>query len=143
MNNLHLEVDKLNHEIKNLNEDLDQVKSRKEENLKTDGSMKELEIKENQLSNDLTRLNTARDIAMDNLTEEKNKHTKLIEQLEQIKQQLALNQTVFDNQENEYKQSNQELVQLKEEYANKQELLSTLSTGFHRLGMSLLGISPN
>ena len=71
MNNLHLEVDKLNHEIKNLNEDLDQVKSRKEENLKTDGSMKELEIKENQLSNDLTRLNTARDIAMDNLTEEK------------------------------------------------------------------------
>lgn len=80
MNNLHLEVDKLNHEIKNLNEDLDQVKSRKEENLKTDGSMKELEIKENQLSNDLTRLNTARDIAMDNLTEEKNKHTKLIEQ---------------------------------------------------------------
>lgn len=108
---------------------LDQVKSRKEENLKTDGSMKELEIKENQLSNDLTRLNTARDIAMDNLTEEKNKHTKLIEQLEQIKQQLAQNQTVFDNQENEYKQSNQELVQLKEEYTNKQELLSTLSTG--------------
>lgn len=134
MNNLHLEVDKLNHEIKNLNEDLDQVKSRKEENLKTDGSMKELEIKENQLSNDLTRLNTARDIAMDNLTEEKNKHTKLIEQLEQIKQQLALNQTVFDNQENEYKQSNQELVQLKEEYANKQELLSTLSTGISSTG---------
>lgn len=134
MNNLHLEVDKLNHEIKNLNEDLDQVKSRKEENLKTDGSMKELEIKENQLSNDLTRLNTARDIAMDNLTEEKNKHTKLIEQLEQIKQQLAQNQTVFDNQENEYKQSNQELVQLKEEYTNKQELLSTLSTGISSTG---------
>ena len=61
--------------------------------------------------------------------------------MEQIKQQLALNQTVFDNQENEYKQSNQELVQLKEEYANKQELLSTLSTGFHRLEMSL-GIPP-
>ena len=53
---------------------------------------------------------------------------------EQIKQQLALNQTVFDNQENEYKQSNQELVQLKEEYANKQELLSTLSTGISSTG---------
>ena len=62
--------------------------------------------------------------------------------MEQIKQQLALNQTVFDNQENEYKQSNQELVQLKEEYANKQELLSTLSTGISSTGMSLLGI-PN
>ena len=54
--------------------------------------------------------------------------------MEQIKQQLALNQTVFDNQENEYKQSNQELVQLKEEYANKQELLSTLSTGISSTG---------
>lgn len=135
MNALHLEVDKLNHEIKNLNEDLDQVKSRKEENLKADnGSVKELEAKENQLSNDLTRLNTARDIAMDNLTEEKTKHIQLSQQLEQIKQQLALNQTVFDNQENEYKQSNQELLQLKQEYANKQELLSTLSTGISSTG---------
>lgn len=79
-----------------MNEDLDQVKSRKEENLKADnGSVKELEAKENQLSNDLTRLNTARDIAMDNLTEENQTYP--------IKPTIGTNKTTISPESNSFR----------------------------------------
>lgn len=134
VNALHLEIDKLNHEIQNLNEDLNQAKAKKEENLKTDGNLADLESKENQLSNELTRLNTARDITLENLKDERKKHERLQKQLQQLKDQLKQNEDSFSNHEQEYKKHQAELNKLKEEFSKKQELLSTLSTGISSKG---------
>ncbi|RCK54423.1 Structural maintenance of chromosomes protein 2 [Candida viswanathii] len=131
---LHLEVDRLNHEILNLNEDLNQAKAKKEENLKTDGNLKDLEGKENQLSNELTRLNTARDITLENLKEEKKKHASLQKQLQQLKEQLRQNEESYSNHEQEYKTHQAALNKSKEDFVKKQELLSTLSTGISSKG---------
>ncbi|EGW32796.1 uncharacterized protein SPAPADRAFT_54808 [Spathaspora passalidarum NRRL Y-27907] len=141
MNDLRLEIDKLNNEIENLNDDLNQVKTKKQAELQNDSKLKELEHAENELSNEIARLNTTKDITMENLKEEQKKRTKLENQLRELDVNLKNNEDIYRNHEHEYNISNQELNQLKEELNKKEELLSSLSTGMSSKGNVSTGYS--
>ncbi|RLV90445.1 Structural maintenance of chromosomes protein 2 [Spathaspora sp. JA1] len=141
MNDLRLEIDKLNNEIENLNDDLNQVKAKKQAELQNDSKLKELEHLENQLSNEIARLNTTKDITIENLKEEQKKKSRLETQLRDLDANLKNSKDLYSNHEHAFNKSNQELNQLKEDLNKKEELLSSLSTGMSSKGSVSTGYS--
>ncbi|CAI5759037.1 unnamed protein product [Candida verbasci] len=139
MSELHLTTDKLNFEIQNLNEDLNGLKQKKEETLKKDSKLKELEQKENQLSTEFTRLNTTKDITLENLKEERLKLEQYQDQLNQLRSTLQKNEEIYKNHEIHYEKANQELNEIKDLFTKKEELLSSLVTGLSASGKSSAG----
>ncbi|KAK6457223.1 chromosome segregation and condensation [Scheffersomyces xylosifermentans] len=128
------EIEKLENEIKNLGDDLAQVKQQRESELNSEGRLKELESQESQLSTEITRLKTSREIAVDNLKDETTKHATIKNQIQEIKHHLENNADIYSNFELQFKQSTDTLNKLKEEYSKKDELLSTLATGVSATG---------
>lgn len=134
MSNLNKTVERLNTELKSLTNDLDEVKQQKENELKKDSKIKELEKLENQYSDDITRLNTSQDINKENLKEENKKQSQFQQKYANVKQLLENKEDIFRNYERGYNEKKGELAILKEEYNKKEELLSTLSTGISSKG---------
>lgn len=134
MTNLNRDVEKLETEIKNLTDDLNQVKKQRELELKKDGKIRELEALENQYSDEITRLNTSKDIIVENIKSESKKLTKLEQQVAQIQQAIENNADIYSNHEKQYKNAKEALAELKNEFNRKEELLSTLSTGVSSKG---------
>jgi structural maintenance of chromosome 2 len=131
---LSKEMEKLTVEIGNLNDDLNQVKLQREAELDKDGKITELEQLESQLSTELTRLTTSRDITKENLKDERNKIKDLEKQVDELRTQLEGKVERFSNYELEVKKSQEILNELKAEYNRKEELVSTLSTGVSSTG---------
>ncbi|CUM57824.1 unnamed protein product [Debaryomyces tyrocola] len=134
MANLNRDVEKLETEIKNLTDDLNQVKKQRELELKKDGKIRELETLENQYSDEITRLNTSKDIIVENIKSESKKLTKLEQQIKQLQQAIENNADIYSNHEKQYKNAKEALAELKNEFNRKEELLSTLSTGVSSKG---------
>ncbi|KAG7662300.1 SMC2 [[Candida] subhashii] len=134
INSLHDEIEKLNVEIQNLNDDLNQIKVKRDSDLLNDAKLKEMEQSENQLSNEIARLKTARDISLENLKEETKKKDRFEKQLEALDNAIKNNQDIYSNHEMNYKKSNDELAQLKDDLNKKEELVSSLSTGISSKG---------
>lgn len=134
MANLNRDVEKLETEIKNLTDDLNQVKKQRELELKKDGKIRELEALENQYSDEITRLNTSKDIIVENIKSESKKLTKLEQQITQLQQAIENNADIYSNHEKQYKNAKEALAELKNEFNRKEELLSTLSTGVSSKG---------
>lgn len=134
MSNLSKTVDKLNNEIKNLNDDLNQAKSRKNAELQHDGKIKELESIENNLGDEITRLNTHKDITNDNLKDELKKLNKLKQSFNHLKNLIENNVDIYSKLENDYQLVKNNHEQIKDEFYKKEELLSTLSTGVSAKG---------
>lgn len=134
MSNLNSNLTKLINETKNLNRDLNQVKAQREAELKNDGKIKELEALENSLTDEITRLNTTKDITNDNLKDETKKLNKANQIAINLENSLNNNDDIYSRTERDYQESKQELQELKVEYNKKEELLSTLSTGVSSKG---------
>ncbi|KAG2733127.1 hypothetical protein G9P44_004117 [Scheffersomyces stipitis] len=135
------EIDKLGNEIKNLNDDLTHVRKQREAELNNEGKLKELESQEARLSTEITRLNTSKEIAHDNLKDEQNKKQKLENQIAEIQSNLENNSDTYNSVKNEFDNATEQLQKLKEEYTKKDELLSTLSTGVSATGDMSTGYS--
>lgn len=133
MQTLNDTVTRLKSEIHNLNEDLENVKRQRENELKND-EINGLEEQEAALLDELTRLNTLKEIAAQNLREEASKLKKLQQTYEALQQALENSLDLYANYEGEYQAAKQHLQQLKEEFNKKEELLSTLSTGVSAKG---------
>lgn len=131
---LNREIEKLNLEITSLNDDLNQVKAQRELELNKDGKIKELETLENQLSNDATRINTSKDLTLENYNDELNKIKSLQANLAILQSTLDENLSKYTDFESEYNKSQSALNDLKLEYNKKEELVSTLSTGVSATG---------
>lgn len=134
MSSLNQEVEKINFEIENLDRDLAQVKQQREKEMKKDGRIKELEAEETQFAEEITRLNTSKDITQENLKEERKKLKKLESQISSLKETIENNSDIYNNHEKTYKHAKSELSTLKEEFNKKEELLSSLSTGISTKG---------
>lgn len=134
MTNLNRDVEKLETEIKNLTDDLNQVKKQREMELKKDGKIRELEVLENQYSDEITRLNTSKDIVTENLKSESKKSSKLEQQLSQLQQAIENNADVYANHEKQYNNAKDNLADLKTQFSKKEELVTTLSTGVSSKG---------
>lgn len=134
MADLNAEVDRVNIEIENLNRDLAQVKEQREKEMQKDGKIKELEAEETQHAEEITRLNTSKDITEENLKEERKKLKKLESQITNLKESIDNNSDIYSNHEKSYKDSKQKSAELKDEFSKKEELLSSLSTGISTKG---------
>ncbi|KAK6197489.1 chromosome segregation and condensation [Scheffersomyces amazonensis] len=131
---LNNEMGKLEQEITNLNEDLNQVKTRREKELDSDGKLKALEESETNLSNEIARLTTSKDITEDNIKDEITKRNKLEQQIQEIQSLLDNSADMYSDFESKFNQSTNELNDLKEEFNKKEDLLSSLSTGMSSSG---------
>ena len=131
---LHLEVDKLTHEISNLNQDLQQVREAREANMKKNGKINEMEHQESKMANELERLRTKRGLIAEELTNEKDKLELLIQRRQELENTLKESELSFKEHENKHEASKRELALLKEQFERKQELLAGLSTGLSSKG---------
>lgn len=129
MANLNEQTLRLTTEIDNLTLDLDLIKQQKERELVKGGQIGFLEKKETALSDDLTRLTTARDLAQENERDEAKKLEEFRTRLQQLEQLIENNLADYATAETQYNESRQRYTELKEEFNKKEELLSTLSTG--------------
>lgn len=121
-------TNRLTSEISSLKDDLAVSKKKREQEMIKDGKIKQLEAKENELSNNLTRATTSKDIINDNIKEEMKSLEKLKEKLKSLSDKESSN-LESSSLEDAYKRSKEQLIQLKDDYNRKEELLSTLSTG--------------
>ncbi|KAK6465470.1 chromosome segregation and condensation [Scheffersomyces coipomensis] len=131
---LNNEIQKLDQEIASLNEDLNQIKLKRERELDSEGKLKELEQREVALSNEIARLTTSKDITEDNKKDEIKKKERYEQQLKETQLNLDNNADNYNSFESKFKQSTEELNRLKEEFNTKEELLSSLSTGMSSSG---------
>lgn len=129
MADLRDKTKRLGDEIDNLTVDLDQIKKQKESELAKGGRIEFLEKKETALSDDLTRLNTARDLAHENERDEAKKLANFQQALSQLETLMNNNLENYVVSENSYNESKEKHAGLKEEFNKKEELLSTLTTG--------------
>ncbi|KAI5952867.1 SMC2 [Candida jiufengensis] len=136
---LHLEVDRLTHEINNLNEDLKQVKAARDENLKRDGTLGELERQENKLANELERLKTNRSLAKEEITNETDKLESQQKKQIQLEKSLKESEQAFVNNESKLENLKKEVELIKKEFERKEELLTGLSTGLSTKGNASSG----
>lgn len=116
-------------EIDSLTLDLDQVKKQKEAELSKGGQIKFLETKEASLSDDLTRLMTARDLSKENELDESAKLADFRSKLLQLEALMNSNLENYTASEASYNESKLLYAELKEEHNKKEELLLTLATG--------------
>lgn len=139
MGSLSTNIDRIKIEIENLNNDLANVKLQRENEMKKDGKIKELETSENQISEEITRLNTSKDITTENVNEELKKVKKLESQISNLQTLIDNSDDIYKNHESSYNESKQVLVLLKEEFNKKEELLNSLSTGISTKGSGSVG----
>lgn len=132
--NLNAQIERLTEEISNLSADLEQVKKQKESELVKGGKIESLEKLESELSDEITRLSTSRDLTVDNLKEESYKLASLRLQISQLEELIANKLDMFSRSEREHTDGKARLAELKEAYNTKEELYSTLSTGVSAQG---------
>lgn len=136
---LHLEVDKLTHEINNLNQDLQQVRQAREANMKKDGKINELEHQEVKITNELERLRTKRGLTAEELTNETEKLELLQQKQHELENSLKESKSSFKVHEGKHEAFKKELSILKEQFEKRQELLAGLSTGLSSKGGASTG----
>lgn len=130
----HREMTKKKTEIGHLKQELEQLNEQHNEELKKDGTIKSLEASENDITEQITRLNTTKEIVSESLKEEAKKKGKLQIQQEKLQNHVLNNEDVFKNAETEFNNAKDKLNEIKQEFAKKEELLSTLSTGVSASG---------
>lgn len=130
------QVEKLSNEITSLQEELASMKKRKEEELSKEGTLKDLEKSETDLQKEITRLTTSLELLTHNIEEEKQKLQNLNTQTDEAKSsskstvnELAKLTSTHDSLQTELRSVNEELAQ-------KEDLLSTLTTGLSSKGAS-------
>lgn len=140
-NELEDEVQKLTFEIQNLNDDLTRIKEQREQELKKDGKVKELQAREQTLNNKLTRLGTLQEISRSNHADEVAKRADLEQRMEQAHAALEEATKIYQTFSQDFNKSTAALETLKLEVSRKEELLSTLSTGVSSTGSVISGYS--
>lgn len=132
-------IARLKDEVKNLAEDLSSLKTERHNEIHTGGKISELGAHESEISNELSRLQVTSNITKEDADEEKNRIVSLRENLELWKKEYEEKNALFDRKQTEYLNKNKQLEQLKLLHKEKQELLSTLTTGVSSSGTTANG----
>lgn len=133
-NELNELIIKISNEIASLNEDLEETKAAKQKEIDEDGKLVQLEKKEDELLNEISRMNASLSICLENYEETKKKLDSTEELLKSNKAELSIKLHEYKLKEKEYKSLNEKLKIMKETHKIKEELLSTLETGISSTG---------
>lgn len=136
MKDSSLDIERLTNEISNLTEDLEKFKEQKAQEAKKGNKLKDLEVKQNELSKIITRLNTSKGIIFENMKDEERKRENIITQIQVLEKDIEKKLASHKNLELEYNKAKTHLSELKESHTKKEELLSTLVTGVSLKGKS-------
>lgn len=122
-------IERLGGEIANLNADLDQVKEQKKAEQSGGSRIEALAKLDSELSDDITRLRTTRDLTLENLAEENALLDLSCRQREALELDIEKSLETFRSFEENHQQVKEKFAQMTEEFNQKEELYSTLSTG--------------
>lgn len=136
INDLNNKVKLIEGEIDHLNQDLQQVKLQREQELKKDGMIDELEALEANLTETLTRHTTSLDLTKENLKDEEKKFKKISVQIKTLQELIENGSETYAANEADFNNSKRYLNELKQEFNKKEELLSSLTTGISTKGGS-------
>lgn len=125
---------KTKNEISSLNEDLEATKAAKQKELDKDGKLAQLEAKESNLMNQISRTTASLDICVENFEEASKKLDNVKDTIEQNIEELATKSETYKSTEIEYQKLNDSLKNLQDMHKRKEELLSTLETGISSTG---------
>lgn len=125
---------KTKNEISSLNEDLEATKAAKQKELDKDGKLSQLETKESNLMNEISRTKASLDICVENFEEASKKLENVKNTIRQNTGELTAKSQTYKSTEEEYQTLNDSLKSLKDTHKNKEELLSTLETGISSTG---------
>ena len=128
-------------EINSLNEDLEELISRKKEEFDKNGKLDELQRQENDLLSRLSRAKTSFKICCDNIAENVNKNQSIKANIEAWRRDLGSKEVDYRQAKTQYEETDHKLKNLKKQFAKKSELYSTLSTGISSSGVSDVGFS--
>ncbi|CCH60957.1 hypothetical protein TBLA_0D04610 [Henningerozyma blattae CBS 6284] len=125
-------------ELNNLNNDLLELKSKRENNSNNNDTipspLQSLQKEESKLLNDISRVQTNLKICLENFKENSTIEKDLKATLPNLKDQLTSKKKLFETKQNNYNQLKIELDKLKNLYSTKEELFSTLQTGISSTG---------
>lgn len=134
MNELQEKIKILDEEINNLNEDRDQIKKQKTEEMENDNKLKSLEKQEDKLLSELARLKASLKINSDNTDDLEKRKTKIENKTKRAQAELESKAETLKNSQEKSRECEQELEHLKSTFKQKEELLSVLSTGISSTG---------
>ncbi|KAG7816405.1 hypothetical protein KL928_004961 [Ogataea angusta] len=124
----------LESEIKTLEEDLKDMRARKQNEIGKGAILKELETAETELTNSMTRTVTARDLKKQILEEENIKLKSLCLKIDKQKKLQDNTDEAYKIAEEEFNRRKTNVENLLEQMKQREELLSTLSTGLSSRG---------
>ncbi|CDO93965.1 unnamed protein product [Kluyveromyces dobzhanskii CBS 2104] len=136
-------ISRITNEVKNLETDLDTLKEQRSREAHTGGKLSELESKESGISNEISRAQTTLNITTEDINEERKNIDRLTDNVKSWKEQYRQKKSLFDLKNKEYNAQNQKLGELKALHKEKQELLSTLTTGFSSAGTTANGYNSH
>ncbi|SCU85032.1 LAFA_0D13498g1_1 [Lachancea sp. 'fantastica'] len=136
---LRASIEKTQTEMKSIEEDLNVIKAQKRDEVKKDGTLRQLESRESQLNNDLSRLKTSLTITADNLDEELAKSQALNNDISKYEDLLKTKNASFESIQAEYSSLSEVVENSKRSLQSKEELLSTLTTGISSTGATSSG----
>lgn len=132
-------ISKVRSEAQNLNNDLLSLKKQRNDELHEGGKLKEFESEESKLSKKLSMLQSKCNIAKDDIKEEKSNLHGLMKNVEKWESEYSYKLQNYAKKREEYSLNNEKLENIKAQYKEKQELLSTLSTGISAEGTTVNG----
>ncbi|KAF2259851.1 RecF/RecN/SMC protein [Lojkania enalia] len=116
-------------EIDFLQEDIKQVKTTREKELRKGGKFQALEAKVKVHSHEIVRLSTVLDLKKSSMAEESEIKKRIEKSVEELESQLREKTNVYEKLQEKYKVAREELTKQTEEVEKKEELLQTLQTG--------------
>lgn len=127
-------ISKTSGEIASLNEDLEDTKKTKQQEIDEQGTLTVLEKQEGKLLNEISRLKTQLGICKENYSGTKGKLNVAAESIKKCSATLESKTVSYKKVEQEYQELSNALAQLKDTHRQKEELLSTLQTGISSTG---------
>lgn len=124
----------LRSEIKNLEEDFEQTKLKKQQEAEKSDVVKDIEKQENSITNEVTRLTTTKGIQQQTLVDFQQNLQKNQKELEKLENDVANKQTSYETFETKFNNFKEKLQEKKDTLQRKEDLLSSLSTGISSKG---------
>lgn len=120
------------HQIENLIEDINNIKSKNQNN--DSAILKNLESSEQKLINEITRFKTSKDLKFENINELKQSIESKKLEIDQIKLSIENQKSKFNQIQSQFLKEDEDLKNFKDSLHRKEDLLSTLSMGISSKG---------
>lgn len=122
-------ANKAKSEIETLQEDIDSLRKKKEQEIQKGGKVQGLEQRVKEISQEVARINTSIELRQSNLTEELDKKSELEAQIADMEDKISQGTERFNSVKQEYEDAKEHYNALNQELSKREELLQSLQTG--------------